>query len=59
MKITVKDCNDCKFKAVTYNTIICHHPKYLHGKYIIKTIKKIIPDWCPLKKESITIELEK
>jgi len=58
----VKCCVECPFRELTY----CDCPSKVNGHLIHinsdKTknyISKSVPDWCPLRKESITIELDK
>jgi hypothetical protein len=67
MKHKVKDCNDCPLCAPMMSGTYCDHPKLKkHPDDYGKNIKEVgldselvHPDWCPLKKKSITIKLTK
>ena len=62
MNIKVKNCNDCPLLSVdgydgeeSYCWIKKEWDKLLNNG-VFGEVEKI-PDWCPLKKENITIEL--
>lgn len=67
MEILVTGCDDCPFKYSNcdgWSTSECRHPKgdYRLLENVIDGITYGIkdgetPDWCPLKKEEITIKL--
>lgn len=61
----VKGCRTCPF-AIYTDTFgyTCEHPDFSKDRrwlnYNELTLElAITPDWCPLKKESITIQLKK
>jgi len=59
--IKVNDCNDCPFQEFTksWNYFQCVHDYGLPELIKAEDEFSIIhPDWCPLKKESIKIELK-
>ncbi len=60
MTMVVTGCKDCPF---LFKEISCKHkgsPRFIIKKIITQNeVAFITPDWCPLKKESITIEMEK
>ena len=53
MKIEVKTCNHCPFIARDKET----GEEWCSEHLSAELPKNKIPDWCPLRKESITIEL--
>ena len=60
--IKVKDCIDCPYCEANSNAgyeYYCDHPQLTFIENVFKIEDVIhIPDWCPLKKESIKIELK-
>jgi len=55
-KIVVTGCGNCPFQSKEFN--FCEHPLFLGGLTIDWDYWNDIhqaPDWCPLKKERITI----
>lgn len=67
MDAHVKDCNDCRFQYCdeARGEVICNAPAekpvyHKIGKYSEWEDNTLVtPEWCPLKKESITITLIK
>jgi len=57
MKIEVTGCIDCAFSHMGFSIMTCRHPKHKTGSRS-QTGGELPPSWCPLKKESITIELK-
>lgn len=64
MQQMITGCNDCPLKRDTINSIYeratCTHteaPRLLIGtkEGPFGSIKLITPDWCPIKKEPLTI----
>lgn len=68
MEHKVTGCNDCCFEyADDLGEVFCKHPETLKLNVIGKLLYTLFndkdedgvnPDWCPLKKEPITISIE-
>jgi hypothetical protein len=52
-EMQVTGCSDCPFRD--WETGNCSHPSILPYQY---ANLNVTPDWCPLKKESITISIK-
>jgi len=65
MELKITGCNDCPFNYNPmdgWTTDVCQHPiiverelSYLKGGVTYKYEEGESPEWCPLKKEPITI----
>ena len=55
MEKIVKGCDDCPLKCNDFSgNIVCFHPDQFE-----RTSPVVNPEWCPLKKDPITITLIK
>lgn len=67
MEHTVTGCNDCPLFENYEGSYICVHPSSTkETTYIPRKTEdegggmfSLAPDWCPLKKESLTITINK
>ena len=60
MNIKIKGCSDCPFRLTEYNEMqgelhFCIARQYNEG--LAPEIEKFNPEWCPLREDSITIEV--
>lgn len=57
----ITNCCDCPFWDSKYSD--CEHPNKPEENHVhdihITGFDELLPDWCPLKKEDITIKLKK
>jgi len=64
MEHKVKGCSDCNFniRREEYIYSYCGHPAHPNNNGIPddedKLFEPITPDWCPLKKQPITISIK-
>lgn len=60
---TIKSCGYCPLCVPVWNDdLVCTHPRFIGYTKVFTEEEEnmsVAPEWCPLRKESLTIKLDK